>query len=66
MSSEQAKFSWFIPFLGALSALGPLSNDLFVPSPGLPPCGRNANASRTWLNIYDDRGVRLYGWCAIR
>jgi DHA1 family bicyclomycin/chloramphenicol resistance-like MFS transporter len=31
-TSGEAKFSWFIPFLGALSALGPLSNDLYVPS----------------------------------
>jgi MFS transporter, DHA1 family, multidrug resistance protein len=32
MTTAEAKFSWFIPFLGVLSALGPLSNDLFVPS----------------------------------
>jgi len=41
-------------------------NDLFVPSPALPPCGRNADASRTWLNIYDGDGTRIYGWCAIK
>ena len=40
-------------------------NDLFVPSPALPACGQNANASRTWLNIYDGDGIRLQGWCAI-
>jgi DHA1 family bicyclomycin/chloramphenicol resistance-like MFS transporter len=30
--SGDAKFSWLIPLLGALTALGPLSNDLYVPS----------------------------------
>jgi MFS transporter, DHA1 family, multidrug resistance protein len=29
---ERARFSWLIPYLGALTALGPLSNDLYVPS----------------------------------
>jgi len=41
------------------------SNDLFVPSPALPPCGKNANSSRTWVNIYNEMGVRIYGHCAI-
>jgi hypothetical protein len=40
-------------------------NDLFVPSPALPPCGRNPNASRTWVDIFDGEGKRLYGWCAL-
>jgi hypothetical protein len=39
---------------------------LFVPAPALPPCGRNANASRTWVDIYDGQGARLYGFCALR
>lgn len=42
------------------------SNELFAEAPVLPPCGRNANAARTWINIYGDRGVRLQGWCAIK
>jgi hypothetical protein len=29
---ERATFSILIPFLGAIAALGPLSNDLYVPS----------------------------------
>ncbi|WP_452223652.1 hypothetical protein [Lacinutrix chionoecetis] len=37
----------------------------FKASPQLPPCGKNKNASRTWLEIYDDKGKRLYGYCAI-
>jgi hypothetical protein len=40
-------------------------NELFVPSPALPPCGRNTNASRTWINIYNEKGERLYGHCAV-
>jgi hypothetical protein len=33
MSSEQASFSWFIPFLGVLTALVPLS-DRYGRKPG--------------------------------
>ncbi len=41
------------------------SEDLFTPAPALPPCGKNANSSRTWIHIYNERGVRFYGWCGI-
>jgi hypothetical protein len=41
------------------------SDELFAASPDLPPCGTNANSSRTWINIYIDNGRRVYGWCAI-
>lgn len=40
-------------------------NDLFAAAPGLPPCGANANSARTWLDIYDQRGKRIYGFCAL-
>ena len=49
--TAQAKFSWFIPFLGALSALGPLSNDLFVPSLPLVAAGLDANAGAVQLTL---------------
>ncbi len=39
--------------------------DLFIASPGLPPCGTNANASRSWLDVFDAKGTRLYGFCAL-
>jgi len=39
--------------------------DLFTASPGLPPCGLNANASRSWVDFYDANGKRLYGFCAL-
>ncbi|MGV8963290.1 MAG: hypothetical protein ACOH2V_07905 [Candidatus Saccharimonadaceae bacterium] len=40
------------------------SKDLFNPAPTLPPCGNNTNSSRTWVDIFDDQGKRLYGYCA--
>ena len=39
---------------------------MFAAAPELPPCGANTNASRTWVNIYDQTGKRLYGFCALR
>ena len=39
--------------------------ELFAARPDLPPCGLNANASRTWVDIYNSEGVRLYGFCAL-
>lgn len=38
---------------------------LFAPAPGLPPCGQNANSARTWVDFFDSRGKRLYGFCAL-
>ena len=40
-------------------------NDLFAPAPALPPCGVNRNSSRTWVDFFDSRGKRLYGFCAL-
>ena len=39
--------------------------DLFAAAPNLPPCGANTKSSRTWIDLYDQRGKRLYGFCAI-
>jgi hypothetical protein len=39
------------------------SHSLFAESPKLPPCGLNTSASRTWVDIYNARGRRLYGFC---
>jgi hypothetical protein len=39
--------------------------DLFAAAPGLPPCGKNTKSSRTWVDIFDQRGKRLYGFCAL-
>jgi len=38
--------------------------DMFAAAPELPPCGTNKNASRTWIDIYDQNGKRLNGFCA--
>jgi len=40
-------------------------DELFAAAPELPPCGTNKNASRTWLDIFDQRGKRLNGFCAL-
>ena len=38
---------------------------MFAAAPGLPPCGRNTNSSRSWVDFFDSRGNRLYGFCAL-
>ena len=38
--------------------------DLFAAAPALPPCGGNTKASRTWVDIFNQSGRRLYGFCA--
>jgi hypothetical protein len=38
---------------------------MFAAAPALPPCGKNTAASRTWVDIYDQSGKRLYGFCAL-
>jgi hypothetical protein len=38
---------------------------MFAPAPALPPCGSNTNSSRTWVDFFDSRGKRLYGFCAL-
>ena len=41
-------------------------DELFDPAPTLPPCGTNTNSSRTWVDFFDERGKRLYGFCALK
>ncbi len=38
----------------------------FAAAPTLPPCGSNTKASRTWIDVFDSTGKRLYGFCAIQ
>ena len=40
-------------------------DSLFAAAPGLPPCGTNTNSSRTWVDLFDQQGKRLYGFCAL-
>lgn len=40
--------------------------EMFAAAPSLPPCGSNANASRSWVDFFDGRtNRRLYGFCAL-
>jgi hypothetical protein len=41
------------------------SDAMFARAPELPPCGLNTKSSRTWVDIYDSTGKRLYGFCAL-
>ncbi len=38
--------------------------EMFAPAPNLPPCGQNTKSARTWVDIYDQRDKRLFGFCA--
>ena len=40
-------------------------DSLFAEAPSLPPCGKNTKASRTWVDLFDQSGKRLFGFCAI-
>ena len=39
-------------------------SEMFAASPNLPPCGTNKSASRTWVDLFDQSGKRLNGFCA--
>lgn len=39
--------------------------EMFAAAPGLPPCGSNTNASRTWVTFFKQDGTRIYGFCAL-
>jgi hypothetical protein len=38
---------------------------MFTAAPNLPPCGKNTKSSRTWVDVYDQSGKGLYGFCAL-
>jgi hypothetical protein len=40
-------------------------DEMFAKSPNLPPCGANTQAARTWVDLYDQSGKRLNGFCAL-
>jgi hypothetical protein len=40
-------------------------NEMFAAAPDLPPCGNNTKSARTWVDIYDQSGKRLNGFCAL-
>ncbi|WP_428101345.1 multidrug effflux MFS transporter [Candidatus Rariloculus sp.] len=64
--SDRAKFTILIPFLGALTALGPLSNDLYVPSlplvaSGLGVTGASVQLTMSSLLLGFALGCLIYG-----
>ena len=56
--------SWVRYRYGVLNASS-YPDEIFAAAPSLPPCGVNTNSSRTWVDLYDLRGKRLYGFCAL-
>lgn len=56
----------FTQFNFAISNYAAYPDELFRPAPDLPPCGRNAESSRSWIEIFNERGDRLYGFCGLQ
>lgn len=38
---------------------------MFAAAPELPPCGKNTKSSRTWVDLYEQNGKRLFGFCMV-
>ena len=55
----------FIRYNYAVDNFASYPDELFAPAPELPPCGKNTKSSRTWVDIYDQSGKRLYGFCSL-
>jgi hypothetical protein len=55
----------FIRYKYSVDNLDKYPDELFAAAPDLPPCGLNTKSSRTWVDFYDQRGKRLYGFCAL-
>lgn len=41
-------------------------DEMFDPAPDLPPCGKNNNSSRSWVDIFAEKGSRIYGFCTLK
>jgi hypothetical protein len=55
----------FVRYLLNVTNKDDYPDELFIAAPDLPPCGANSNAARTWVDIYDGKLNRLYGFCAL-
>ncbi|HEU4477455.1 MAG TPA: hypothetical protein VFR80_02995 [Pyrinomonadaceae bacterium] len=55
----------YVRYTYAVFNLEAFPNTLFTATPDLPPCGRNTRPSRTWVDLYDQTGKRLNGFCAL-
>lgn len=66
MEKYSANGKHFIRFNLKVLNFAAYPNAMFAAAPGLPACGANANASRTWVDIFDaNTGQRIYGFCAL-
>ena len=63
--SYQANGKTFIRYKYDVFNFDAYPADMFAAAPNLPPCGKNTKASRTWVDFFDSRGARLYGFCAL-
>lgn len=55
----------FIRYNYEVTNLDSYPDALFASAPELPPCGKNTKSSRTWVDVFDSRGTRLYGFCSL-
>jgi hypothetical protein len=55
----------FIRYTLSVANHDKVPDGLFAAAPDLPPCGLNTNASRTYVNIFDSSGSKIYGFCAL-
>ena len=61
----QANGKQWIRYKYQVFNLAEYPNELFAAAPDLPPCGTNTNSSRTWVDLFQQNGLRLYGFCAL-
>ena len=62
----QAGGKSFIRYRYAIENRESYPDSMFAAAPTLPPCGQNTKASRTWVDLYQQNGKRLYGFCALK
>lgn len=55
----------FVRYRYGVSNSSDFPDELFAAAPKLPPCGTNTNASRSWVDVFEMNGRRLYGFCAM-
>jgi Zn-dependent metalloprotease len=53
----------FIRYTISVSNRANFPNELFEPSPDLPPCGSVVDSSRSWVDVYNSKGENLQRFC---
>ncbi|MFH1219367.1 MAG: PKD domain-containing protein [Candidatus Eisenbacteria bacterium] len=56
---------WWTRYYMTVNNRSVFPSALFEVAPDLPPCGLNSNASRTWVDIYNQDGGYLSGFCGL-